>query len=99
MIAFSGCSWFGLIGGVTGTTSIMTITIMAFDRFTVISNPFKPRWLTKWKAIFLIVFVWLYGFGFSSPAFFEVAGRYTYDGHLMICMSLHMKNIVTLAIV
>lgn len=80
-----GCAIYGFMSGITGTTSIMSLAAIAFDRYRVISNPLqinkKP---TRAGAYRTVALIWIYSSVFASLPFFGV-GKYIPEGYLTSC--------------
>ncbi|CAG4993339.1 unnamed protein product [Parnassius apollo] len=83
----TGCVVYGFLGGLTGTTSIATLTAIALDRYWAVVRPLEPlRALTAIRARLLAVAAWLYAAIFSAiPALDIGYGRYVPEGYLTSC--------------
>lgn len=75
---------FGFLGGLTGTSAIMTIASMAAERFQVISNPFGRKLNTP-KAVIIVSLIWIYSLIFSSLPLFGIFTTYVPEGYLTSC--------------
>ncbi|XP_060524824.1 opsin, ultraviolet-sensitive-like [Cylas formicarius] len=80
-----GCQFYGFLGGLTGTVSIMTLSAISLDRFLVIKYPFKLKY-TKMRIKICLVFCWCYGLSFSVIPLLDIGfGKYQYEGFLTSC--------------
>lgn len=75
---------YGFIGGLTGTSAIMTIAAMAAERFHTISRPLGRR-LTTRRALIMVSFIWMYALTFSSMPLLGIFTRYVPEGFLTSC--------------
>ncbi|XP_068631005.1 opsin, ultraviolet-sensitive-like [Battus philenor] len=82
-----GCVIYGFLGGLTGTTSIATLTAIALDRYWAVVRPLEPlRALTAIRARVLAVGAWFYAALFSViPALDIGYGHYVPEGYLTSC--------------
>ncbi|CAH0407437.1 unnamed protein product [Chilo suppressalis] len=82
-----GCIIYGFLGGLTGATSIATLSAIALDRYWAVVRPLEPlRALTAIRARLLAVSAWLYAAIFASiPAFDFGFGHYVPEGYLTSC--------------
>jgi r-opsin len=83
-LKLKGCELYGFVGGLSGTTAIMSIALMSSDRYRVISNPLNPR-ISKRVAISLSLSIWIYSLMFSAPPLFGLMNRYVPEGYLTSC--------------
>jgi r-opsin len=73
------------MSGLTGTTSIMSLAIVAVDRYLVISQPLNiNRKPTRTRAYLTVCFIWLYSTIFASLPLFGI-GKYVPEGYLTSC--------------
>ncbi|XP_065574981.1 opsin, ultraviolet-sensitive-like [Artemia franciscana] len=80
-----GCQIYGFVGGLAGTASIISLAILAFNRYRVISKPFDlERKSTQIKSMLQIVFIWFYSLCFASLPLFGIS-RYVPEGYLTSC--------------
>ncbi|XP_039749856.1 opsin, ultraviolet-sensitive-like [Pararge aegeria] len=81
------CVVYGFVGGLSGTTSIATLTAIALDRYWAIVHPLEPlRALTAIRARLFAVGAWLYAGIFSTiPALDIGYGHYVPEGFLTSC--------------
>ncbi|KAL0882466.1 hypothetical protein ABMA27_000939 [Loxostege sticticalis] len=82
-----GCIVYGFIGGLTGTTSIATLSAIALDRYWAVVRPLEGlRALTAIRARLLAVGAWLYAALFASVPAFDIGyGHYVPEGYLTSC--------------
>lgn len=82
-----GCLIYGFVGGLTGTTSIATLSAIALDRYWAVVRPLEAvRALTAIRARLLAVGAWIYAGIFSViPALDIGYGRYVPEGYLTSC--------------
>lgn len=64
------CELYAAAGGLTGTVSIWTMTMIAFDRYTVIVKGLKAKPMTNGMAMLKIVSIWAMGFIWSFAPLF-----------------------------
>ncbi|XP_035438926.2 opsin Rh3 isoform X1 [Spodoptera frugiperda] len=83
----TGCVIYGFVGGLTGTTSIATLSAIALDRYWAVVRPLEPlRALTAIRARLLAIGAWLYACVFAIiPALDIGYGRYVPEGYLTSC--------------
>jgi len=82
---FQGCKIYGFVGGLSGTASIMTLTSIALDRYSVILHPLNPmKKTTHRKALGMIMSIWLYAAFFSAFPLFGL-NNYVSEGYLTTC--------------
>ncbi|GBP59476.1 Rhodopsin [Eumeta japonica] len=82
-----GCTFYGFMGGLTGTTSIGTLAAIALDRYWAVVRPLEPlRALTAVRARLLAAAAWVYASAFAAiPALDVGVGRYVPEGYLTSC--------------
>ncbi|GFU44112.1 opsin, ultraviolet-sensitive [Nephila pilipes] len=79
------CTYYGLIGGLSGTSAIMTIAMIAIERYECVSRPLDPSSrMTGKRALFRVLFVWSYAGVFSFTPLFGI-NRYVPEGFLTSC--------------
>lgn len=78
---------YGFIGGLSGTTSIATLSAIAMDRYWAVVRPLEAvRALTAIRARLLAVGAWFYALIFSIiPALDIGYGHYVPEGYLTSC--------------
>ncbi|XP_076365851.1 opsin, ultraviolet-sensitive-like [Tachypleus tridentatus] len=80
-----GCQLYGFIGGLTGTTAIMTIAAMAGERYYSISRLLDPRWkMTRLRGTVIAICIWIYSLTFSVMPVFRI-NQYVPEGYLSGC--------------
>jgi r-opsin len=73
------------MGGLTGTVSIMTLTGIALDRYSVILHPLNPmKKTTHYKALGMISCVWIYSGTFAVLPLLGL-NNYVSEGYLTSC--------------
>jgi r-opsin len=91
---FSGCDTIGLLGGLSGTVSIVTMAAIAVERFFGIKNCWKMGsrviWpsvkIPTWKRVLSLAFFWIYGLTFSIVPLIPGSGLfYVPEGFLTTC--------------
>ncbi|GFS48637.1 opsin, ultraviolet-sensitive [Trichonephila inaurata madagascariensis] len=79
------CTYYGVIGGLSGTSAIMTIAMMAIERYVCVSRPLDPSSrMTRNRALIMVLSVWLYSAVFSFTPLFGL-NRYVPEGFLTSC--------------
>ncbi|CAH1968554.1 unnamed protein product [Acanthoscelides obtectus] len=80
-----GCRIYAFFGGLTGTTSIITLSVISFDRYFVIRFPLK-RTFSKARIKICLAVAWIYGSIFSIVPALDIGfGKYAYEGYLTSC--------------
>ncbi|RZF32516.1 hypothetical protein LSTR_LSTR017694 [Laodelphax striatellus] len=54
----------------TGISSITTLTVLSFERYLMISKPFRGKHLNHKGSGFLVVSIWLYSLALTTPPLF-----------------------------
>ncbi|CAL1282699.1 unnamed protein product [Larinioides sclopetarius] len=79
------CTYYGVIGGLSGTSSIMSIAMMAVERFICVSRPLDPKSrMTRNRALMIVAGIWVYSSIFSSMPLFGI-NAYVPEGFLTSC--------------
>ncbi|GBM12885.1 Opsin, ultraviolet-sensitive [Araneus ventricosus] len=79
------CTYYGLIGGLSGTSAIMSIAMMAVERFICVSRPLDPASrMTRNRALMIVIGIWVYAGIFSFMPFFGI-NAYVPEGFLTSC--------------
>ncbi|XP_054706728.1 opsin, ultraviolet-sensitive-like, partial [Uloborus diversus] len=79
------CTYYGFFSGFSGTTAIMTIAMMAAERYVCVSRPLDPSSrMTKSRALIIVISIWIYALVFSSMPLFGI-NRYVPEGFLTSC--------------
>ena len=68
------CEIYACLGGIFGTTSIMTMVVIGYDRYNVIVMGFKGTKITLGKAFAILFVVWAYGIIGCCPPFWGWGG-------------------------
>nr|XP_021152974.1 melanopsin isoform X3 [Columba livia] len=80
-----GCELYAFCGALFGITSMITLMVIALDRYFVITKPLSSVGVTsKKKALIILVGVWLYSLAWSLPPFFGWSA-YVPEGLLTSC--------------
>ncbi|XP_064001742.1 melanopsin [Pogoniulus pusillus] len=80
-----GCELYAFCGALFGITSMITLMVIALDRYFVITKPLAAVGVTsKKKALIILVGVWLYSLAWSLPPFFGWSA-YVPEGLLTSC--------------
>ncbi|XP_069581555.1 melanopsin-A-like [Brachyistius frenatus] len=80
-----GCELYAFCGALFGICSMITLTVIAVDRYFVITRPLASIGMLSRKRAFLILSVaWLYSLGWSLPPFFGWSA-YVPEGLLTSC--------------
>ncbi|KAG7511594.1 melanopsin isoform X1 [Solea senegalensis] len=80
-----GCEIYAFCGALFGICSMITLTVIAIDRYFVITRPLTSIGvLSKKRAFFVLVAAWLYSLGWSLPPFFGWSA-YVPEGLLTSC--------------
>ncbi|KAF6207832.1 hypothetical protein GE061_016281 [Apolygus lucorum] len=93
---YIGCQIYGVVGGLTGIGAIMSLALIAKDRYSVIVHPLDPEYkMTKTKAALSIAFIWTYAAMFATMPL--IGGRlgikpYVPEGYLTSCSFDYVSN-------
>lgn len=69
--SLKGCELYAFCGALFGITSMITLMVIALDRYFVITKPLASVGvMSKKKALIILVGVWLYSLAWSLPPFF-----------------------------
>ncbi|XP_069395170.1 melanopsin-A-like isoform X2 [Paralichthys olivaceus] len=80
-----GCELYAFCGALFGICSMITLTVIAIDRYFVITRPLTSIGVLSRKRAFLVlVAAWLYSLGWSLPPFFGWSA-YVPEGLLTSC--------------
>lgn len=52
---------------VTGISSITTLTVLAFERYLIVSRPFRNHGISKKSAVYLVFGIWIYSLILTTP--------------------------------
>ncbi|KAJ8976786.1 hypothetical protein NQ317_006731 [Molorchus minor] len=61
------CKAYGFFMSLLGISSITTLTVLAFERYIIVSRPFRHRNLTRRGSIYLILGIWIYSLLLTIP--------------------------------
>ncbi|XP_060943426.1 melanopsin-A-like [Limanda limanda] len=80
-----GCELYAFCGALFGICSMITLTVIAIDRYFVITRPLTSIGvLSKKRALIVLGAAWLYSLGWSLPPFFGWSA-YVPEGLLTSC--------------
>uniref|UniRef100_H3CNY8 Rhodopsin n=1 Tax=Tetraodon nigroviridis TaxID=99883 RepID=H3CNY8_TETNG len=80
-----GCELYAFCGALFGICSMITLTVIAIDRYFVITRPLTSIGVLSRKRAFIILMtVWVYSLGWSLPPFFGWSA-YVPEGLLTSC--------------
>ncbi|XP_029775844.1 melanopsin [Suricata suricatta] len=81
----AGCEFYAFCGALFGITSMITLMAIALDRYLVITHPLATIGVvSKRRAAFVLLGVWLYALAWSLPPFFGWSA-YVPEGLLTSC--------------
>ncbi|XP_076066045.1 rhodopsin-like [Oratosquilla oratoria] len=84
MLGALACEVYGFCGALFGTISIITMTLIAIDRYNAIVTPFAGRRLNTTKAVMWVVGIWVYSLGWCVMPLFGW-NQYVLEGFLTSC--------------
>uniref|UniRef100_A0A8C6LI52 Opsin 4a (melanopsin) n=1 Tax=Nothobranchius furzeri TaxID=105023 RepID=A0A8C6LI52_NOTFU len=80
-----GCELYAFCGALFGICSMITLTVIAIDRYFVITRPLTSIGvLSRKRALLVLALVWVYSLGWSLPPFFGWSA-YVPEGLLTSC--------------
>ncbi|XP_010142035.1 PREDICTED: melanopsin-A-like [Buceros rhinoceros silvestris] len=80
-----GCELYAFCGALFGIASMITLMVIALDRYLVITKPLASGGVTsKRKALIILAGVWLYSLAWSLPPFFGWSA-YVPEGLMTSC--------------
>ncbi|XP_061084752.1 melanopsin-A [Conger conger] len=80
-----GCELYAFCGALFGICSMITLMVIAIDRYFVITRPLASIGvLSRKKALLILLVAWLYSLGWSLPPFFGWSA-YVPEGLLTSC--------------
>ncbi|XP_075935097.1 melanopsin-A-like [Anarhichas minor] len=80
-----GCELYAFCGALFGICSMITLTVIAVDRYFVITRPLTSIGvLTRKRALLILLGAWFYSLGWSLPPFFGWSA-YVPEGLLTSC--------------
>ncbi|CAH1173477.1 unnamed protein product, partial [Phaedon cochleariae] len=84
-LGYIACQIYGFLGGLTGTLSIITLSVISFDRYFVIKYPLN-RSFSALRIKLCLGIAWIYGIFFAMIPVLDIGlGKYTYEGYLTSC--------------
>ncbi|XP_067119785.1 vertebrate ancient opsin-like isoform X1 [Centruroides vittatus] len=78
------CYSYGFFMTLTGMTAVGTVTVIAVERYVILSRHYQSAGLTKEKAVACIVCIWIYALSMSLPPLFGW-NRYTLETPGIAC--------------
>lgn len=67
----AGCELYAFCGALFGICSMMTLMVIAVDRYVVITRPLASLGvMSRRKALSIVAAAWVYSMGWSLPPFF-----------------------------
>jgi len=85
------CKLYGCLGAIFGTCALMNMILIGYDRYNVIVKGFSGVKITKGKAAFFLLILWVYTIGVCVPPFFGW-GAYAAEGLLVTCGYDYLKD-------
>uniref|UniRef100_A0A4W6ENG1 Opsin 4 n=1 Tax=Lates calcarifer TaxID=8187 RepID=A0A4W6ENG1_LATCA len=80
-----GCELYAFCGALFGICSMMTLMVIAVDRYVVITRPLASLGaMSRWKALSIVAVAWVYSMGWSLPPFFGWSA-YVPEGLMTSC--------------
>ncbi|XP_049615345.1 melanopsin-A isoform X1 [Syngnathus scovelli] len=80
-----GCELYAFCGALFGICSMMTLMVIAVDRYVVITRPLASLGsMSRRKALSIVAVAWLYSMGWSLPPFFGWSA-YVPEGLMTSC--------------
>ncbi|XP_053709600.1 melanopsin-A-like isoform X2 [Synchiropus splendidus] len=80
-----GCEVYAFCGALFGICSMMTLTVIAVDRYVVITRPLASLGaMSRKKALSIVAAAWVYSMGWSLPPFFGWSA-YVPEGLMTSC--------------
>ncbi|XP_019749306.1 melanopsin-A-like [Hippocampus comes] len=85
IFAKKGCELYAFCGALFGICSMMTLMVIAVDRYVVITRPLASLGaMSRRKALSIVAVAWLYSMGWSLPPFFGWSA-YVPEGLMTSC--------------
>jgi len=85
------CKIFAMLGGITGTVSIMSMVFIGYDRCKVIVGGITAERISTSKALLMVIGLWIYA-TLSSIGPFLGWGHYGLEGLLITCSYDYIKK-------
>ena len=80
---FSGCTIYAIIATQSGIGSIVSMTVIAYDRYVMITSPMRSLYLgTKMRSAKMVLFTWLYTALFSVIPLMGFSDGFMQNGKL-----------------
>ncbi|XP_039293404.1 vertebrate ancient opsin-like [Nilaparvata lugens] len=64
------CIVYGFFMSLLGISSITTLTVLSFERYLMISKPFRGKHLNHKGSAFLVISIWIYSLALTTPPLF-----------------------------
>ncbi|CAH1184718.1 unnamed protein product [Phyllotreta striolata] len=61
------CQIYAFFMSLLGITSITTLTVLAFERYLIVSRPFRNHSLSRKDAVYLVIGIWIYSLLLTIP--------------------------------
>ncbi|CAG9762357.1 unnamed protein product [Ceutorhynchus assimilis] len=61
------CVMYGFFMSLLGITSITTLTVLAFERFMIVSKPFQRKCINRTNAFYMVIGIWTYSLILTTP--------------------------------
>ncbi|XP_023329413.1 compound eye opsin BCRH2 [Eurytemora carolleeae] len=84
MYGVLGCRLYACAGAIFGTTSMLIVAVIAYDRYRVVTKGCTAKRLTFSQAFLNVLLCWVYSIAVSVPPFFGW-GAYKAEGLLNTC--------------
>ncbi|KAL1131949.1 hypothetical protein AAG570_011560 [Ranatra chinensis] len=78
------CIAYGFFMSLLGISSIGTLSVLALERYLIISQPVSRSQLTKKSALLVVIVVWIYSTALTAPPLFGW-GEYTIEAANISC--------------
>lgn len=86
VVMSAGCEIYAFCGALFGICSMITLTVIAIDRYFVITRPLTSIGvLSRKRAFIILTTVWIYSLGWSLPPFFG----WSEDTHTAAATHMH----------
>nr|APY20670.1 ultraviolet sensitive opsin [Stylops melittae] len=90
-LGFTGCQVFSIMGALSGIGAGTTNACIAYDRYMTIARPFDGK-VSKGKALFMVLCIWMYVIPWTLMPYFEVWGRFVPEAYLTSCTFDYMSE-------
>ncbi|CAG9819914.1 unnamed protein product [Phaedon cochleariae] len=78
------CKMYGFFMAILGISSITSLAVLAYERYTIVSKPFRNHGLTRKGALYLVAGIWLYSLLLTVPPFLGW-GKYVNEAANISC--------------